>query len=322
MKIIIFLILLFLLSSYSYSEIFDDIRKDVVDAALLATPGRERRNLLQMIFSMTNTQFVLSLTNIETAYFIYKWIIDNFEYDCSPNSEEINESASTVYQEGKGSSYGISDLFSVMTRRLFVQSGTISGNIKVLEEDSKEMIKIKKYHWNYVLINETYYLIDVSNGAGMCVGDKFIKYKRDFYFATNPDIFIRSHFPEESNWQMLPKNITKEEFNSMVLLTENFYKFGFKNISPNSQIINGKKETQFILSYDKNGNIPDNVLGYVIYLNGEKDSINYLDYKNEDGAFKIIYDLSDKNISHLIIGSYYLDRDISIMAVYKINHSS
>ena len=321
-QIILFLIMLFLLSSYSYSELLDDIRINVINTALLSLPEREKRDILKMRFAMTNTKFVFSLTDVETAYFIYKWIAENIEYDCSPNSEEINESGGIVYKKGKGSSSGISDLFKIMTTYLYVGSGIISGNIKVLEEDKKEMIKIKDYHWNYILINGTYYLIDVSNGAGMCVGDKFIKYQRDFYFATNPDIFIRTHFPEESKWQLLPKNITKEQFNSMVLLTENFYLFGFNSISPNTQIINGKKETQFILSYDKNGSVPENAVGYVIYSNGEEDSINYLDYKNEDGTIRIIFDLSDKKITYFVIGSYYLDRGISIISVYKINHSS
>ena len=208
----------------------------------------------------------------------------------------------------------------MMSTYLKIESGIISGKIKVLEEDNKEMLKIKEYHWNYILINDKYYLIDVSNGPGICIGNGFARYQKDFYFATNPEIFIRSHFPDESKWQLLPKNITIEQFNSMVILTDNFYLFGFKTISPNSQIIKGTQINEFILSYDEIDNISENAIGYVIYSNGEEDSINYLDYKNEDGKITIKVDLSDKKISYFVIGSFYLN-NISIISLYKIKHS-
>ena len=107
----------------------------------------------------------------------------------------------------------------------------------------------------------------------------------------------------------------------MVLLTDNVYLFGFKTISPNSQIIKGMQINEFILSYDEKDSISEIAVGYVIYSNGEEDSINYLDYKNEDGKIKMNVDLSDKKISYFVIGSFYLN-NISIVSLYKIKHSS
>ena len=170
-QINLILIILVFDSAYTYSELLDEIRKDVIDAALLSLPNREKRDLLKMRFEMTNTKFVFSLTDIETAYFIYRWITENIDYDCSHNSEEINELGGSVYTKGKGSSSGISDLFTILTKYLYIESGIISGIIKVLVDDKNEMIKIKDFHWNYILINDTYYLLDVSSGAGTCIGE-------------------------------------------------------------------------------------------------------------------------------------------------------
>ena len=150
-----------------------------------------------------------------------------------------------------------------------------------------------------------------------------MQYQRDFYFATKPDIFIRTHFPEESKWQLLSNNITQEQFDSILLLTNYFYSYGFTIIYPNSQIINGKKEATFTLYYDKNGSIPENIVCCALYSNGEKETLilDNLDYKNEDGTIKITVDLSDKRISYLVIGPFYEDRGtIDIISAFKINH--
>ena len=321
-RILILILLIFASSStYSYSGLLDLIDKDIVDQALLYLPKRDSKDLLKMSFALASAKEDYSLTDAEAAYMVYKWIGQNIEYDCSPDSEELSEPGVTAYNNGKGSSSGISDLFSIMNNYLRIENNIISGVLKVLGEDNTDVIKIKDFHWNYLLIDDKYYLIDASNGAGMCLDNIFIKYQRDFYFGTKPDIFIRTHFPDESKWQFLSKNITQEQFISMVMLTDNFYMFGFKTISPNSQIINGKKETEFTLTYDKI-DISENAFGRVIYSNGVEDEINNIDYKNEDGKIKLIFDLSDKEISYFGIGYYYLDEGSSLVSMYKIKHSS
>ena len=60
-------------------------------------------------------------------------------------------------------------------------------------------------------------------GAGFCVGKDFSGKRSDFYFGTDPELFIRSHYPNEEKWQLLSKAFKRDEFNSMAFLYNDFY---------------------------------------------------------------------------------------------------
>lgn len=48
----------------------------------------------------------------------------------------------------------------------------------------------------------------------------------EFYFLPNPDQLIWTHFPDESQWQLLEKQITQKEFETHVYIRERFYYLG------------------------------------------------------------------------------------------------
>ena len=111
------------------------------------------------------------------------------------------------------------------------------------------------------------------------------------YFGTEPEIFIRQHFPKESKWQLLSEPITFEKFESMALLTPFFYLLGFKTISPDTTKIIGNGK--IILTSDKT--IPKldlildcfyeyDILTLVLdeYEDGTPDEKLEIEYSNED----------------------------------------
>lgn len=54
----------------------------------------------------------------------------------------------------------------------------------------------------------------------------------DFYFLTDPEDFINTHFPDEEKWQLLDTPIPLEEFERMVFKTSAFHTMGLKLIQP------------------------------------------------------------------------------------------
>lgn len=54
----------------------------------------------------------------------------------------------------------------------------------------------------------------------------------DFYFLTEPEEFIDSHFPDEERWQLLDLPIPLEEFERRVFKTSAFFTMGLKLITP------------------------------------------------------------------------------------------
>ena len=232
-----------------YSLLLHKVRKDVVNEALLNLPKRESTIYLKMCLDMSKIKEEYSLNDSESAYLVYKWIPDNIEYDCL--NPKLNESPSTVFNEGKSGSIGIAALFKNMCTFMEIESNTISGRTKMKFNNIEQPIDELENDWNYIFIDDNYYLIDVPMGAGDCVDDHFDKEYSNFFFGTKPEIFIPWHFPEDSKWQLLSKTITAKEFTSMIYLESNFYIFGFKEVEPDSFNITVKEDTKIILTFDE-----------------------------------------------------------------------
>lgn len=54
----------------------------------------------------------------------------------------------------------------------------------------------------------------------------------DFYFLTDPEEFIYTHFPDEERWQLLEAPISLEEFEKRVFKTSAFFTMGLRLIQP------------------------------------------------------------------------------------------
>jgi len=101
--------------------------------------------------------------------------------------------------------------------------------------------------WTAILINGTWHLADVDWGSKGINGvneewelvddngkgaREFMKPKRkityeydEFYFLTNPEQFIYTHFPNETKWQLLARPVTLEEFSQMAILHSHFFEY-------------------------------------------------------------------------------------------------
>ena len=154
---IIFLFLCFLIC---FSKLIDQIRKDIVGKALLNLSKRENLDILKMCLEMVAFKSTYSLNDTESAYLVYKWISQNIEYDSKGEKQGNSSTAiTTVYKTGKGGVTGITGLFNTMCSLLKIESDTILGLTKAFSNGIK--IITKEYSWNYILIDNQYYLIDV-----------------------------------------------------------------------------------------------------------------------------------------------------------------
>ena len=117
------------------------------------------------------------------------------------------------------------------------------------------------YSWNYISIDNKYYLIDVANGLGECSRNTFYKRQRDDNFGIEPELSIRHLFPNDKKWQLLSEPITEEKFKSQSIITGDFFKY-FKSITPDIQTIKNQKDLKIKLNF-KDQNIKK------VYFQGE-----------------------------------------------------
>ena len=247
---LILISLLFLVSSTpepslrslsSYVNPLTRVRKNIVDNALYSLPQRTQISLDGMISSMINAANSYSLAHCEVVYMIYRWIATNIEFDClnaARYPSYVPVSDVDVYNQGKGGDQGFANLFKAFANRGFnFQVAILVGYSKVTDYVQGKLPPEPDHIWNGINFEGGSYLIDLPWGAGECYVDQFHPNYSDFYFCTDPTIFIRSHLPQEQAWQLLTPPKTPSEFVNMLKLTKNFYENGFTSMNPDKSTI-------------------------------------------------------------------------------------
>jgi len=302
----------------SYSKLLEFVRTDIIDKALLALPKRAQSDILKMSIEMNKVKETYLLNDAESAFLVYKWITKNIIYDC--NGDEKSEYAANVFNTGMGISSGIADLFKTMANLLQIEANSVNGIVKYQINDINNLIQEIDYVWNYIIINGTYYLIDVSMGSGACNRNIFQKTFSDFYFGTNPEFFIYSHFPEDNKWQLLSTIIEYNQFSSMASLIDSFFKYGFKTINPNTNTIIGDARVYLGLTFDESLN-PPNIRVGGITIDGNMEILDLLSYTKSKGKIEISFLMNKQKMRYLIVSVEKSPNNFIGIALYKVNNS-
>ena len=277
------LFILFLLLNWSegnsVSRLKEMVRMDIIDKSLLYLPKNNEVNILQMVNQMIKAKEEYSFNEAESAYLLFRWISENIEISFN---EETTDDPISAYNLGKGTSKAISSLFNNICNFLKVVSGSISGYLKWPSFWDDKLKSYGDYTWNYIEINGEYYLLDVTLTSRIKFnpGIDYIY----IYFGTDPEIFIRSHFPKDNKWQLLPEPYTLEKFESMALLTPFFYLLGFKTISPDTNNLIGSGKiiltSDILIAKEDISDMCSTVVGGIAnaYYGSEKSLKNEVEY--------------------------------------------
>ncbi|XP_029315828.1 kyphoscoliosis peptidase [Cottoperca gobio] len=175
---------------------------------------------------------------LERLRAIWVWLCHNIEYDVSGylgRSEKLS-SPEEVIAAGRGVCCGYSSLCLEMCREVGIVCQEVPGHSKgigYLQGQSLENVK-SDHLWNSVLLEGQWFPLDACWGAGRVdmEHESFVKRFDDFYFLTEPEEFVESHFPDEEKWQLLDTPISLEEFGRRVFKTSAFFTMGLRLIQP------------------------------------------------------------------------------------------
>ena len=234
---------------FEYSNLLPLVRLDLIKRVLTILPGRGFVDILKMCIEMNKQKESHGMNDAEGAFLVYQWIAKNIEIKCKATEED---SPVSVFDSGEGDAYGISSLFKMMVSYQHISSGIIRGYTR--NYDGKTFIATQPVNWvwNYIIINDTYYLVDASYGIGGCFGNSFRFLNNMFFFATKPEIFINWDYPYESKWQLLNDPVPFDKFTNKAVLEFYFYQYGYYSISPeNYTLEGGKEEIKITLYYNE-----------------------------------------------------------------------
>ena len=182
--------------------------------------------------SVSIENLVIELTKpftseIDKVRAIYYWLSDNIEYDYQgmrnkywKNYPSIDKLIKDTYKFRKGVCSCYSHLFHYMLNLSNIESNVISGYVRT---DLETFFANELDHaWNSVKIENEWYLFDVTWSR-----DTTNKKVDNFWFMTDPEIFILSHFPEDTSWRLTKKTYTLSEFRKFPVYTNLYYTSDF-----------------------------------------------------------------------------------------------
>ena len=102
--------------------------------------------------------------------------------------------------------------------------------------------------WNAVKIDNQWYLLDATWGAGTVEENQFQQRFKSYYFATPPEQLIFSHFPANPVWQLLEQPYTREKFQALPDVSPQLFQQNIDFISHQNRAIAMSRPTEIILS--------------------------------------------------------------------------
>lgn len=209
--------------------------------------------------SVTELAQILSqyaVTDLEKARIIYTWITNNIRYDTQAilelnNGFYPNIRTTNVLNERKTICSGYANLYQKLASAMGLKSVMVVGYAKgsnyIVGDDDKV-----NHAWNGVKIDGKWYLIDTTWGSGTVQNSVFKPDFNPFYFATSPDKFIYTHFPEKQKWQLLTQPYARQQFNNLPEVSGNLFKNNIQLISHKNNFIDAKDRLKITLEAPKN----------------------------------------------------------------------
>lgn len=175
-----------------------------IDKHALKTPKSIEKDLPKLVGYLSQK----TSNDFEKVRSFYTWLANKIDYDnaaVKPGAKRINHSNQDVLNRKKAVCQGYSNLFKEMCRLSKIPCEVVPGYPKTPLDTPPDLNKAN-HTWNVVLLEEKWYLLDVTWGAGN--DNNFL----EEYFLTTPKTFVLDHLPNDPMWQLLDCPISAEDF--------------------------------------------------------------------------------------------------------------
>ncbi|XP_077135796.1 kyphoscoliosis peptidase-like [Ranitomeya variabilis] len=179
-----------------------------------------------------------SSNDLEKLRAIWMWICHNISYDVKGflGSSQKLYRTEDVLEKRRGVCAGYAGLCMEMCRETGICCREISGFSRAAESyDGVSSHRTKSNHmWNAVELAGQWYLLDACWGSGTVDLQEgiFIPRYEDFFFLTDPEDFIETHWPDDPTWQLLDSIVSFEDFEQKIFKTSEFFRLQLFIISP------------------------------------------------------------------------------------------
>jgi len=208
------LVISMLFSNIGYSQIGNVIGRHKASEKKIPSLNKKDlipKNLAKHITKNCNT-------DMEKANAIFIWVATNISYD---NELRLNKKLQKEFysteenvikktlERKKALCGGYAFLYKELCKQVGLQSEVINGFSKKYYKAS-ETNKVD-HTWNAVKINGKWKLLDITLAQSHGINNTPDVY----WFCTDPNYFIKTHYPENKKWTLLNNPISKSEFEKL-----------------------------------------------------------------------------------------------------------
>lgn len=258
MRTLILSLFCFTAISHSFTQlIFTE--SEIQKTALLVRniPKAAQHNTASLISEINK----IGKTELIKTIAIYEWITHSIAYDTKAlvKNDVQARSADEVIKSQTAVCSGYATVFKELATGLGLECELIDGYSKGYGYEVGTILEEPDHEWNKVKINDIWYLIDATWGAGSVSEDAsgkliFNAEPNMDWFLLDPLVSIYSHFPVESKNQLIEVPLTKVLFEKLPNLNPIYFSSGFLNSAETMAVY--KKSSTYLPPKLHNLNIP------------------------------------------------------------------
>ena len=221
-------------------DIKSTLNKEKCNTLLSQLPKRESTNLTS--FKQTIKNLTSNLTPSEKAYILFLWIGQNVDYDAQGYfaGTDVDVTPEGVFNNGKTVCSGYSRLYRDIGIYIDLIIENVSCYAKGVGYKPGDKFYSTNHEYNVIKLNDIWYPIDSTWGAGHIKDRQYVRESNEFYFCCDPELLIRTHFPSDEKWMLTENKYSLDDFSNWPHIYSYFYRLGFYKCFPDEAMIDIK----------------------------------------------------------------------------------
>lgn len=326
----LYFLFFFNLTTKAQQSDFNTINFIKADAVANQYKGENLKSLPILSYNLTNTL----TTDIEKFRAIYRWVCANIENDYNAyiknkkvrkrlakdslklatwNEEFTKKTFKKLLEEQKTVCTGYAYLIKELANLSGIKCEIVDGYGRTTDVNIGEL-SIPNHSWNAVQLNTKWYLCDATWSSGIY---DLNEYKFDFdyndgYFLTDPNLFIKKHYPLETKWLLTDKIIPINDFLKAPIVYATTFKEGIIPMQPAMLHFDVKQNQEIIFSLKELTPIDVNDITVEISSGTNKIWVDPIVSRNNEGLIDVKHTFDNR-------GSY--DFHIKLKEEYLVTYT-